>query len=155
MTAVFAVITKFGDDWERIDISKLPSGGYCYVFYCALHSSIFVKKRENLGSIVLWWLLRIFPAPHYFFSTGSGQQKSPGAVVCILWKKHGSLLPHLLHTFTPNWSIPNHHHALCSNAGFDDEVYKEKAFAPSLLFHHPKVVHKCNRSTPPPSLWLG
>ena len=96
-------------------------------FFIVLH--IREKKRENLGSMVISWLsLRIFPA--FFAFNRKWATKTPQVqvlamlccVVCILWKKHGSLLPHLLHTFTPNWTKP-------SVVGcFDDEVYK--AFLP-------------------------
>ena len=74
--------------------------------------STFVKKRENLGSMVISWLsLRIFPAFFAFNRKWATKTRVQVllAMLCAFYEKNMglSLLPHLLHTFTPNWTKPS------------------------------------------------
>ena len=79
-------------------------------FFIVLH--IREKKRENLGSMVISWLsLRIFPAFFAFNRKWATKTRVQVllAMLCAFYEKNMglSLLPHLLHTFTPNWTKPS------------------------------------------------
>ena len=115
--------------------------------------STFVKKKRKSrlnGNIMI--IITNFPC---FFcvqqEVGNKDSSGPGACYAMLCCVH-----FMKKTWVSSPPFTAYLHAKLDQtiSALMMKFTKKRSISPSLF--HPKVVHKCNRSTPPPfSLWLG